>query len=118
MTEQSEDRNINITVTKTPDGGGTGTAGMVLGIIGLVGGAFSLIPCAGLITMWPALIINIIGLCLSISAISKVAPAYQSKAKAGRTCSLIGLCLSLVQLGIWIFAGIGAAAASTPVSSL
>lgn len=64
------------------------TPGLVLGIIGVVFAALSLIPCLGAVTIWIACIVTLVGLVLAIVA----------KGKAGIVLNSIALLVCIIAI--------------------
>jgi hypothetical protein len=76
---------------------GLGTAGFVLGIIGLV---FSFIPLIGIIA-WPLVILGVIFSAVGFSKASKGRATNKGLAIAGLVVSIVGLVICVLQAAIW-----------------
>jgi hypothetical protein len=76
---------------------GFGTAGFVLGIIGLV---FSFIPLIGVIA-WPLVILGLIFSAIGLSKASKGRATNKGLAIAGLVVSIVGLVICILQAAIW-----------------
>jgi hypothetical protein len=83
--------------TSTKPSNGLGTAGFVVGLIGLV---FSFIPLIGVVA-WPLVILGIVFSAVGIAKANKGRASNKGLAIAGLVVSVIGLAICILWAAVW-----------------